>query len=132
MQMQKFPKITLAAARVNAGLSQQEAAKALGVSVATLQNYESGKTVPQWGTVQKIEAVYNFPADFIFCRETRFKRTFGFLTVLLYHPTHPMLRTTRGLTSKFLQKGGETDDHPDHRRCKRNRRPCTRNTRAAD
>ena len=47
MQMQKFPKITLAAARVNAGLSQQEAAKALGVSVATLQNYESGKTVPQ-------------------------------------------------------------------------------------
>ena len=66
MQMQKFPKITLAAARVNAGLSQQEAAKALGVSVATLQNYESGKTVPQWGTVQKIETVYNFPADFIF------------------------------------------------------------------
>lgn len=40
--------------------------KGLGVSVATLQNYESGKTVPQWGTVQKIEAVYNFPADFIF------------------------------------------------------------------
>ena len=66
MQMQKFPKITLAAARVNAGLSQQDAAKALGVSVATLQNYESGKTVPQWGTVQKIETVYNFPADFIF------------------------------------------------------------------
>ncbi|MFR2614039.1 MAG: helix-turn-helix domain-containing protein, partial [Subdoligranulum sp.] len=53
MQTQKFPKISLAAARVNAGLNQQEAAKALGVSVATLQNYESGKTVPQWGTVQK-------------------------------------------------------------------------------
>ena len=109
MQMQKFPKITLAAARVNAGLSQQEAAKALGVSVATLQNYESGKTVPQWGTVQKIEAVYNFRQILFFCRETRFKRMFGFLTVLLYHPTRPMLRTTRGLTSKFLQKGGETD-----------------------
>ena len=66
MQTQKFPKISLAAARVNAGLNQQEAAKALGVSVATLQNYESGKTVPQWGTVQKIERVYKFPADFIF------------------------------------------------------------------
>ena len=65
MQTQKFPKISLAAARVNAGL-KQEAAKALGVSVATLQNYESGKTVPQWGTVQKIERVYKFPADFIF------------------------------------------------------------------
>ena len=66
MQTQKFPKISLAAARVNAGLNQQEAAKALGGSVATLQNYESGKTVPQWGTVQKIERVYKFPADFIF------------------------------------------------------------------
>ena len=66
MQTQKFPKISLAAARVNAGLNQQEAAKALGVSVATLQNYESGKTVPQRGNVQKIERVYKFPADFIF------------------------------------------------------------------
>ena len=65
MQTQKFPKISLAAARVNAGLNQQEAAKALGVSVATLQNYESGKTVPQWGTVQKIERVYKFRAVFI-------------------------------------------------------------------
>lgn len=75
MQTQKFPKISLAAARVNAGLNQQEAAKALGVSVATLQNYESGKTVPQWGTVQKIERVYKFPADFIFYPRIRFKRT---------------------------------------------------------
>ena len=66
MQAQDFPKITLAAARVNAGMSQQEAAKALGISVATLQNYESGKTIPQWSTVQKIEDVYKFPADYIF------------------------------------------------------------------
>lgn len=66
MPPQKFPKITLAAARVNAGLKQQEAAKALGISVATLQNYESGKTIPQWNTVQKIESVYHFPADYIF------------------------------------------------------------------
>ena len=71
MQTQKFPKISLAAARVNAGLNQQEAAQALGVSVATLQNYESGKTVPQWGTVQKIERVYKFPADFIFLSARR-------------------------------------------------------------
>lgn len=61
-----YPKITLAAARVNAGLSQKEAAHALGVSVATLQNYENGKTIPQWGTVKKIEEIYRFPADYIF------------------------------------------------------------------
>ena len=66
MPIQPYPKITLAAARVNAGLNQQDAAKALGISVGTLQNYESGKTVPQWSTVRKIEEVYRFPADFIF------------------------------------------------------------------
>lgn len=66
MPNEPYPKITLAAARVNAGLNQQEAARALGVSVATLQNYESGKTIPQWSTVRKIEEVYHFPADYIF------------------------------------------------------------------
>ena len=40
----QIPKITLEAARVNAHFTQREAAKALGISVATLQNYESGRT----------------------------------------------------------------------------------------
>lgn len=62
----KYPKISLAAARVNAGYSQKEAARLIGVSVATLQNYESGKTTPNWGTVNKIEEVYRFPLDYIF------------------------------------------------------------------
>ena len=61
----QFPKITLKAARVNANLSQKEAADALGVNVSTLQNYETGKTVPDWGMVKRIESVYRFPADFI-------------------------------------------------------------------
>ena len=61
-----YPKITLAAARVNAGLTQKEAAKLLNLTPATLQNYESGKTTPSWETARKIEAVYKFPLDFIF------------------------------------------------------------------
>lgn len=66
-----YPKITLKAARVNADLSQKEAAAALGVNVATLQNYESGKTVPDWDTVIRIGSVYNFPIDFIsFARDS--------------------------------------------------------------
>ena len=60
-----MPRITLKAARVNADLSQREAAKALGVNVSTLQNYETGKTVPDWDMVKRIESVYGFPADFI-------------------------------------------------------------------
>ena len=60
-----YPKITLKAARVNANLSQKAAAVALGVNVSTIQNYEMGKTVPDWEMVKRIEEVYRFPADFI-------------------------------------------------------------------
>lgn len=67
----EYPKITLKAARVNADLSQKQAADALGVSVATLQNYESGKTVPDWDVVMRIGDAYHFPVDFIiFARES--------------------------------------------------------------
>lgn len=61
----EYPKITLKAARINADLSQKEAAEALKVNVSTLQNYETGKTVPDWEMVKRIEQVYSFPADFI-------------------------------------------------------------------
>lgn len=62
----QYPKIQLKAARVNANLSQDEAADLLNISKATLQNYESGKTIPQWDMVRKIGEVYRFPTDFIF------------------------------------------------------------------
>lgn len=61
----EYPKITLKAARINADLSQKEAAEALNVNVSTLQNYETGKTIPDWEMVKRIEQVYSFPADFI-------------------------------------------------------------------
>lgn len=61
-----YPMITLKAARVNAGYPQREAAKLLGISPATLQNYEAGVTVPDWNMVKKIETTYNFPSDYIF------------------------------------------------------------------
>lgn len=76
MNVRDYPKITPAAARVNAGLSQDEAAKLLNVSKETVSNYERGKTVPDWDTVKRIEDVYNFPSDFIiFGEQLRFKRT---------------------------------------------------------
>ena len=60
-----YPKISLEAARVNAGLTQSEAAKQLGIAKETLGNYERGKTIPNWDTVQRISELYNFPADYI-------------------------------------------------------------------
>lgn len=59
-------RISLAAARVNAGLSQKEAAKHLNTSVRTIQNHETGKTEPGWSMVEKYSALYGLPIDNIF------------------------------------------------------------------
>ena len=62
--------LTLKAARVNVGLTQQEAAKALGIGKATLQNYEAGKQYPSIPILKKIEDLYGVPyADLIFLLE---------------------------------------------------------------
>ena len=47
-------KATLKAIRVNNGWSQEEAARLYGVSVATLQNYELGKTFPDVPIINRI------------------------------------------------------------------------------
>ena len=62
----KVPPISMAAARVNAGLNQQEAAQKLGISKATLANYEAGRSVPDWEMVHKIGDVYQYPHEYIF------------------------------------------------------------------
>lgn len=51
-------KITLKAARTNKGLSQEEAAKLIGVGTDTLGNYERGITYPDIPTLKKIEEIY--------------------------------------------------------------------------
>lgn len=56
-------KITLEAARVNAGYTQKEAAKLLHISNKTLQNWESGKFYPNAGKIQEICALYRIPYD---------------------------------------------------------------------
>ncbi len=62
----QVPQITLEAARVNAGYTQKEAARCLGIDPATLGKYEHGASVPKWDMVQKMCQLYNFPSDFIF------------------------------------------------------------------
>ncbi len=58
--------VSLEAARINAGLSQKEAAKQVGVNVGTLSNWENGKTAPDIDKFRKLCAVYGCPADLIF------------------------------------------------------------------
>jgi transcriptional regulator with XRE-family HTH domain len=58
-------KVTLKAARVNAGLSQQAAADLLGVDRVTLHNWESGKTKINKANLIALSNVYNTPMEFI-------------------------------------------------------------------
>lgn len=50
--------ITIKAARVNAGLTQKEAAQKLGVSEDVVSNWERGLTVPRIDQIPAIEAAY--------------------------------------------------------------------------
>lgn len=61
-----YPRISLKAARVNAGLTQKQASKKLGISQTTLQSYESGATSPTMNMVNLMSELYNFPKDYIF------------------------------------------------------------------
>ena len=57
--------ITLEAARVNAGFSQKEAAKRLGVSNVTLSNWERGVSMPKANQIITICDLYRVPYDML-------------------------------------------------------------------
>ena len=59
-------KITLEAARVNAGYNQKTAARLLHVDPCTLRNWEKGKTSPTWKKLNEIEILYKISKDYIF------------------------------------------------------------------
>ena len=55
--------ITLKAARVNAGLTQREAAKRLGISRGTLASYEMYRTKPDIEMAKRIALLYGTEVD---------------------------------------------------------------------
>lgn len=59
-------KISLAAARVNAEMTQQEAADAIGVNRATLVKWERGETSPSAALLYKLLGIYKAPIEFIY------------------------------------------------------------------
>lgn len=59
-------KITLAAARVNSGLNQSEFAREMGVSLATVTNWEKGRTEPDATQLRRISQLSGIPMDYIF------------------------------------------------------------------
>lgn len=54
-------KLTLKAARVNAGLTQEEAGRRIGVSKDVISNWERGISYPDVIELRKIEEAYHVP-----------------------------------------------------------------------
>ena len=61
--------ISLAAARVNAGLTQEEVAKALKVGKQTVVNWEKGISEPKMSQSRQLSELYKMPLDYIFLPE---------------------------------------------------------------
>ena len=60
-----FPMFSLAAARVNAKLTQVEFGKRCGVSESTVVAWESGKRLPSMKKLRVIEQVLGMSIDYI-------------------------------------------------------------------
>ncbi len=59
-------KISLKAARVNAGLSQIDVCKALKKTPQTIVNWENGKTKIDYGNLETLCRLYNIDRKYIF------------------------------------------------------------------
>lgn len=55
--------ISLAAARVNAGLTQDVVARRVGVSKRTVINWEKGYVKPNAATLNMLSGIYGIPVD---------------------------------------------------------------------
>lgn len=61
----KMIQISPAAARVNAGLTQREVAKAMNVSQNTIINWEKHSSSPTINQARALAELYNIPSDAI-------------------------------------------------------------------
>lgn len=58
--------ISLAAARVNAGMTQQDVAKEMKINKQTVCNWETGKVIPKQAQLEMMSRIYGIPVDNIF------------------------------------------------------------------
>lgn len=59
-------RISMAAARVNAKMTQTDAAREMNVSKQTIVNWEKGDTSPTVPQARKMAEIYGIPLDYIF------------------------------------------------------------------
>jgi len=62
-------RISLAAARVNAKLTQEEVAKKMKIGKRTIINWEKGMVMPSFADINMLSDIYGIPIDNIFLPE---------------------------------------------------------------
>ena len=65
-------RISLAAARVNAKLTQEEVAKKMKIGKRTIINWEKGMVMPSFADINMLSDIYGIPIDNIFLPEKWF------------------------------------------------------------
>ncbi|MBP3876624.1 MAG: helix-turn-helix transcriptional regulator [Lachnospiraceae bacterium] len=68
-----MPKITLKAARVNAGMTQDDVAKVLHRTKQTIVNWETGVTDIRYNDLKTLSDLYKMPIEYINIPEKREK-----------------------------------------------------------
>lgn len=63
-------RISLAAARVNAGMTQEEVAKKMHISKQTIGNWENGKVIPRFAQLVMLCRIYGIEQEHIFLPNT--------------------------------------------------------------
>ena len=64
--MAEVLRISLAAARVNAGLTQEDVANRMKIGKRTIINWEKGSSIPSFADVKLLSEIYKIPIDNIF------------------------------------------------------------------
>lgn len=67
--MSETIRISLAAARVNARLTQDEVAKKMKIGKRTIINWEKGIVMPSFADINLLSDIYGIPIDNIFLPE---------------------------------------------------------------
>lgn len=61
--------ISLAAARVNAGMTQEDVARKIHISKQTIVSWEKGNSEPSISQARELSKLYNMPLEYIFLPE---------------------------------------------------------------
>ena len=64
--MDKTLQISLAAARVNAKMTQEQVANAMKIGKRTVINWEKGVVAPSFADLNMLASIYGIPVDYIF------------------------------------------------------------------